>query len=120
MRWDGPATTVRSTPERWWRAASTTATVAYDPAGTDRPPVPSKCTSLFWPVRPVSTAAFRLEGPSTSTSSSRPMRARWRSSADRSTTVRSRSNRSATTSAGTNRSVMAAARVPGRGEKMNV
>ena len=50
----------------------------------------------------------------------RPTRAWWRASAERSITALSRSKRSATTSPGTNSDSMAAARVPGRGEKMNV
>ena len=89
-------------------------------AGTDRPIGAAKCTSLFWRVRPVVIAASRLLGPSTSTSSTRPIRARWRASADRSTTTRRRSNRSAMTSAATNSSTRSAASVPGRGLKMNV
>ena len=45
---------------------------------------------------------------------------RWRASAERSITVLRRSKRSATTSGGTKSDSMAAARVPGRGEKMKV
>ena len=58
--------------------------------------------------------------PSTSTSSHRPTRAWWRASAERSITVLSRSKRSAITSRGTNADSIAAALVPGLGEKMKV
>ena len=47
-----------------------------------------KWTSLFWRVRPVSTAGSLRDGPSTTTSSMRPTRASWRSRAERSTTTR--------------------------------
>ena len=82
-------------------------------------PLGRKWTSLFCSVRPATTGGSFLLGPSTSTSSTRPMRA-WVASADRSTTIRSRSNRSLHTAGSTNWSVRAAASVPGRGEKMNV
>ena len=59
-----------------------------------------KWTSLFWLVRPVRTDRSRLLGPSTTTSSIRPTRARCLASAERSTTTRSRSKRSATTVGG--------------------
>ncbi len=60
----------------WCAAALVTSTRAYVPGrigdgGT-------KCTSLFWRVRPVVTEGSRLLGPSTTTSSSRPTRAAWR------------------------------------------
>ena len=63
-------------------------------------------------------ASVRL-GPSTSTSSTRPMRSAFRSAAMRCTTSTSRSSRSCFTSSGT-WSGSAAASVPERGEKMNV
>ena len=61
-----------------------------------------------------------FEGPSTTTSSTRPMRARLRCSAERSTTSFRRAKRSAITPGGTKSSIISAARVPDRGEKMKV
>src|SRR5207245_11193092 len=59
-----------------------------------------KGTSVFCAVRPLVRPASRFVGPSTSTRSTRPTRAWWRASADRSTTTRRRSKRSATTPGG--------------------
>ena len=101
-------------------AASTTATVAYDPDGTGRPAGAVEVHQLVLAGAPGEHRGVPLGGTLDQYLLHPADAAWWRTSADRSTTVRSRSNRSATTSAGTNRSVMAAARVPGRGEKMNV
>ena len=61
-----------------------------------------------------------FDGPSTRTSSTRPTRASWRRSAERSVTILRRWKRSPATAGSTNRSVSVAASVPGRGEKMNM
>src|SRR5262249_50653864 len=88
-RWRAGAGAATKSPRRGGGAAPVTRTVAYDPgrsAAGGR-----KWTSLFCSVRPVVRAGSLRDGPSTRTSSSRPIRARCRASADRSTTSRRRS-----------------------------
>ena len=107
-------------PARWCGAPWSMRTFTKVP-GSSRSPVRAGEVdelALACPAR--EHAGSFLDGPSTTASSTRPTRARLRASADRSITTFRRSKRSATSSGGTYSSVICAARVPGRGEKMNV
>src|SRR5581483_6569317 len=116
----GSAVLRTNVPRRKCGAAESTVTSAKAPGRRAGGSGPRKWTSLFWRVRPVVIAGSFLDGPSISTSSTRPTRASWRARAERSTTAVSRCIRSAVTSWGRKSSTQAAASVPGRGENTKV
>ena len=63
--------TSTSSPRRWWRAAPVTRPRRRSRRRGAGPARAAKWTSLFCPVRPVITDGSRLDGPSTTTSSTR-------------------------------------------------